>query len=375
MAAASPQYVYTPPWPSTLYQEFNRLVEYSKDSGLDFNKSILSGEFKPILQLLTKIVFNVSRGGETIMKDDRDLAYSIGKDLLQSNIEIILNERYRFEFQKESNEEGFTEEEMRKYITENPKSDPELLKILKEQLANIKPIELQVIEQLYKFLNDNSCTIRTEYFLFLLIGMQQSISNSVLNSIQEILLQHIEQDYVLNMMNIKPFVDKIIFNIQCNPLSRHLSIRTTLKYHLQIFTRDGEQNILLPFELTDIVFVLDLSDIESEDKPGLTLENTAIHELLKLYSIFYSIFQKVPGVINSQTREINYEVFSNALEKKIKDRIKYVENRGEAVQQRMALKGSMGGKRQKKTRIRHVSKKHFKRSRRQRNQRKSKQNK
>jgi hypothetical protein len=378
MAAAQQTFYETPPpWPSPLYETFNVLVDYSieKKNGLDFNKSIFSKEFKPIFELLTKIAVNIS---DTGMKNDMELAHSIGKDLLQSNIEIVLNGRYRFQFQEEPIKDGLTKEEMTTYILENPNPDPESLKILEEELKKMKPKELQAIEQLYKFLIDNSCTINTQHFLFILLGIQQSLSNNILNSIQENVVQHIKDDYTMTMMKIKPSVDKTIFNIQCNPSNQHLSIRTTLKYHLIIATSGDTKTILLPFKLTDIVFVLDLTDI-GDLKPGLTLEDTPVHELFKMYSTFYSIFQNVPHVLTTETREIDYKVFSNALEKKIKDRIKNVENRGPAVEQRMALKGFMGGKQQKKSqRIRRVSKKKFysyKRSRRQRNQRKSKQNK
>jgi hypothetical protein len=380
MAAAQQTFYETPsPWPSPLYETFNVLVDYSnikKQNGLDYNQSIFSKEFKQIFDLLTKIAVNIS---DTSMKNDMELAHSIGKDLLRSTIEIVLNDMYTFQFKKDSE---FTHEELTGII-QNPNTNPEMLRMANEQLQKMKPLELQAIEQLYKFLNDNSCTINTHHFLFILIGIQQTLSNNVLNSIQEKVLQHIKDDYTMTMMKIKPFVDKTIFNIQCNPSNQHLSIRTTLKYHLIIATSDDKKTILLPFKLTDIVFVLDLTDI-GDLKPGLTLEDTPVHELFKMYSTFYSIFQNVPHVLTKTTREIereiDYNVFSSALKKKIEDRIKNVENRGNigraTVEERLALKGFMGGKQQKKSpRIRRVSKKRFKRSRREKNQRKSKQNK
>jgi len=383
--AAAQQTFYNPPWPSPpLYQTLNVLLEYGQlIESNDDRTNILN---KPTFELLSETTASIFNKPEV---DDREVAFSLGKDLLQTyekgDYEIVLNGTLRFRYNFDSGsrfsrtaDDFFTKEELVKYVQEHQnKSEPnEYLQQAQLDLQSLKkPPELQVIEQLFHFLITNSCTINSQQFLFILLGIQQSNASGIMKTlIRLFVLDKIDERYWSIISSITPFINKTIFNIQCDPSSRRLTIRTTLKYHLNIMTDKGNQKILFPFELTDIEYVLNLTEIRDET-PGLTLESAPVHELLKLYSMFYSIFQNVPRVINTRG-EIDYDVFSSALKKKIKDRIKNVENRGQAVEERLALKGFMGGKRQKKSpRIQHVSKKRFNRSRRQRNKRKSKQNK
>lgn len=380
--AAAQQTFYNPPWPSPLYQRLHVLVNHYTDADFNLQESIFS---QPIFELLSKtagIIFNPQHERE--VNNDKELAFGLGKDILQTSegiYEIVLNGtlgfRYTFDPKNTFSHtyDGLqSKEELEKYVEahkDRPSSELDQAKKDLEQIE-IKPPELQAIEQLYTFLTGHSCTINSEHFLFILLGIQQSNVTEIMERIKDEILNKFPTDF-LYLQYVTPFINKIVFDIRCDQLSRRLEIRTRVKYHLSIMTDQGNKQILFPFQLTDIVYDLDLTNIENEDKPGLKLQATPVQELFKLYRDFYNILKNVPNVIKTSTGEINYSVFSAALQQKIKYR---TEGRGQAVEERMALKGFMGGRQQKKSpRIRRVSKKRFKRSRRQRNQRKSKQNK
>jgi hypothetical protein len=391
MSAAVPQIFYNSPWRSPLYQTLNVLLEYYHEVIKSNDRTNILN--KPAFELLSETAASIF---DELAVDDREIAMSIGKDLLQTaekdDYEILLNGalKFRYNFDPDNRfsrtaDNFFTKDELEKYIQEHQKK-PESNDYLQQaqldlQSLETKPPELQIIEQLFHFLTTNSCTVNSQQFLFILLGIQQSNASGIMKTlIRLFVIDKIDERYWLHISSITPFINKTIFNIQCDPSSRRLTIHATLKYYLKIITDQGEKKLLFPFELTDIVYDLDLTvydldltDIKNE-KPGLTLQAAPVNQLVKIFSDCYDIIKRVPNVINTRG-EIDYNVFKTALEQKIKYR---TEGRGQAVEERMALKGFMGGKRQKKTRIRRVSKKKFysyKRSRRQRNKRKSKQNK
>jgi hypothetical protein len=378
--AAAQQTFYNPPWPSPLYQTLNVLIDYYNDP--DFlQESIFS---QPIFELLSTTAGSIFKKHAD---HDREVAFDLGKDLLQTSVEdkdnyyeIVLNGTLRFIYSYDKDnifshtDDGtFNKQELEKYVEAHKNKPTEFFLQMEQDLRQIKtkPPELQAIEQLYTLLTGHSCRINNEHFLYILLGIQQSNATEIINKIRDGILKKIPYDLSVYVAYISPVITKIIFDIECDQLSGRLTIHATLKYYLKIITDQGEKKLLFPFELTDIVYDLDLTDIKNE-KPGLTLQAAPVNQLVKIYSDCYDIIKKVSNVIK-QTGEIDYDAFSTALEKKIKYRI---EGRGAAVQERMALKGFMGGRQQKKSpRIRRVSKKRFKRSRREKNQRKSKQNK
>jgi hypothetical protein len=377
MSAAVPQIFYNSPWPSPLYQTLNVLIDHYNDPGFLKEESIFS---QPIFELLSTTAAAISNKP---VVDDKELAFGLGKDLLQTSVEddyqIVLNGTLRFRYTFDPNDtfshtanSTFNKQELEKYVEAHKNKPPSLFFLQAEQdLRQIKtkPPELQAIEQLYTFLTGHSCTVNSEHFLFILLGIQQSNVTEIIERIKDEILKKFQKDFT-HIQYVTPFINKIIFDIQCDQLTRRLEIRTRVKYHLNIITDEGNKQILFPFELTDIVYDLDLTNIENDDKPGLKLQVTPVQELFKLYRDFYNILKNVPNVIKNSTGEINYSVFSTALQQKIKYMTR---GRGQAVEERMALKGFMGGKRHKTSRIRRVSKKKFYSYKRSRRQRKSKE--
>ena len=384
--AAAQQTFYNPPWPSPLYQTLNVLIDHYNDPGFLKEESIFS---QPIFELLSTTAASIFTTGP--VNDDNEVAFALGKDLLQTSVEdgddyeIVLNgtRRFRYSYDKDNRfshtaDGTFNKQELEKYVEAHKNKLPTQFFLQAEQdLRQIKtkPPELQAIEQLYTFLTGHSCRINNQHFLFILLGIQQSNATEIINKIRDGILEKIPNNLQRYVAYITPVMNKTIFDIECDQSSGRLTIRATLKYYLKIITDQGGKKLLFPFELTHIVYDLDstdLTDIENE-KPGLTLQAAPVNQLVKIYSDCYDIIKKVPNVIK-KTGEIDYNAFSIALEKKIKYR---TEGRGAAVQERMALKGFMGGRRQKISRIRRLSKKLsylYKRSRRHQIKRKSKKN-
>lgn len=372
MSAAAPQIFYNPPWPYPLYKSLNFLLNYGKSIKPDDRTNILNEE---AFDLLSKTAMSIFREPAV---NDREIALSLGKDLLQTaaeehHYEILLNGAHTFRYNFDP-DDRFTR-------TADDKKKPESNENLQQaQLDLEKPPELQTIEQLFNFLTTNSCPIDIPHFLLILLGIQQSNASDIIITLKSLFLDKVEDDYKSYINLITPFINKTIFNIQCEqcdpspssstneqqPQQRDeqpqqksicLTIRTTLKYYLNIMTNEGTKKISFPFELTDIVYVLNLTNIVTEKPgpPGLTLERPAVNELFHVFGDCYDIIKKVPNILNSRN-EIDYNVFKTALEKKIKyrteDRDKYF------MEIKLASKALIGGKRQK-TRIRRVSKKKY----------------
>lgn len=370
--AAAQQTFYNPPWPSPLYQTLNVLIDHYNDPGFLKEESIFS---QPIFELLSTTAASIFTTGP--VNDDNEVAFALGKDLLQTSVgddyQIVLNGTLRFRYSYDEDNRfshtadgTFNKQELEKYVEAHKNKPPTPFFLQAEQdLRQIitKPPELQAIEQLYTFLTGHSCRINNQHFLFILLGIQQSNATEIINKIRDGILEKIPNNLEGYIAYITPVMNKTIFDIECDQSSRRLIIRARLEYYLKIMTDQGEKKLLFPFELTHIVYDLDLTnltDIKNE-KPGLTLQADAVNQLLKIYSYCYDIIKKVPNVIK-RTGEIDYDVFSTELEKKIKYRFMY---------------RFMGGRRHKTSRIRRVSKKLsylYKRSRRHKIKRKSKKN-
>ena len=376
--AAAQQTFYNPPWPSPLYQTLNVLIDHYNDPRFLKEESIFSQPIFELLSTTAAAIFNKPAvdDNEPVV-DDNEVAFALGKDLLQTSVEddyqIVLNGtlRFRYSYDKDNRfshtaDGTFNKQELEKYVEAHKNKPPtQFFLQAKQDLRQIKtkPPELQAIEQLYTFLTGHSCRINNQHFLFILLGIQQSNATEIINKIRDGILEKIPNNLERYIAYITPVMNKTIFDIECDQSSRRLTIRARLEYYLKIMTDKGEKKLLFPFELTHIVYDLDLTnltDIKNE-KPGLTLQAAPVNQLLKIYSYCYDIIKKVPNVIKN-TGEIDYHVFSTELEKKIKYRFMY---------------RFMGGRRHKTSRIRRVSKKPsylYKRSRRHQMKRKSKKN-
>jgi len=337
------------PWSIPLHETFNILLEFSS---IETNKSIFS---QPIFELLSITAKNISRNDPA--SSDMDVIHYVGRDLLQveknDSYEIMLNGK-RFTFELQKNIDGhFNEDTLREFVkkyedSENPPPHVEEAR----KLLKINSHERQVVEQLYIFLTTNSCKINSQHFLLILLGIQQSISSQIMNIFKELSFKNINEKDENILSTVFTHVDKLTFNIQCDPTRKLLTIQSSISFHFTLNTNYGKVDVKFPFDLTNIEYVLNLSDIESEN-PGLKIENGPIGELLMMYDFLYNIILTVPNVV-LKSGEINHDIFFDAFKKKVKYKSE-VEQRMAA---RLARGNFMGGKRQKKIRIR-VSKKRF----------------
>jgi len=320
MEAAATQDQFEFPWPIPLHETFNILL----DENVKINESIFS---QPIFFLFCVTAQRISQNRRA--SNDVDVIHYLGRDLLQveetNSYEIMLNGK-RFTFVQGK---------------ENP---------LHPHLE--KAPERQVVEQLYIFLTTNLCNINSQHFLLILLGIQQSISSQILNTFKELSFKNInEKDYNI-LSTVFTNVDKLTFNIQCDPTIKLLTIQSSISFHFTLNTNYGKVEVKFPFDLTNIEYVLNLSDIESEN-PGLRIENGPIGEVLMMYDFLYNIILTVPNVV-LESGEINHDIFFDAFKKKVK----YKSELEQRMAARLVRGNFMGGKRQKKLRIR-VSKKRF----------------